>query len=56
MNQNDMEVIYEALAQAIDRRAPEEPELFLARACLMLAREVGDLDRALAAIAAAEPA
>lgn len=54
MTQQDIEAIYEALAEAIDRHPQEPAELFLARACLMLARAVDDRERALAAIAEAE--
>jgi len=53
MTPQDFERIYEALAEGVDAASPEAPQAFLARACLLLAREIGDADRALALIAEA---
>ncbi|MPL98954.1 hypothetical protein SDC9_45166 [bioreactor metagenome] len=53
MTQHEIERVYEALAEGIDRAAPEAPELYLARVCLLLARELPSAEVALAAIAAA---
>lgn len=50
MQQHDIEAVYEELAQAIDAAGEEQSELFLARLCLLMAREIGDRDRALALI------
>ena len=55
MTQHEIEQVYEALAEGIDRAAPEAPEIYLARVCL-LARELPSAEAALAAIAAAQTA
>ncbi|GAB4270246.1 MAG: hypothetical protein Kow0013_22380 [Pararhodobacter sp.] len=41
MTQDQIEAIYEAIAQGIDRTA-EPAEIFLAKLCLVLARQIGD--------------
>lgn len=53
MTQQDIEIIYAALAEGIDRAAPEAPELFLARACLLMAYQLASPKDALGAIDAA---
>lgn len=52
MTASHVETVYEALAEGIDAAGPEA-ELFLAKAALLLARELGDADRAVALIASA---
>ena len=56
MNPRDVETVYEALAKGVDAAGPRS-ELFLAKAALLLARELGDAARAMALIesAAARP-
>ncbi|MGD9862335.1 MAG: hypothetical protein AB7S99_03890 [Pseudodonghicola sp.] len=51
MTQDDLETVYEALAQAIDGVAAEARELYLAKLALALADTLGDAPRALAVIA-----
>ncbi len=51
MTPQDIERIYEALAEGIDRAGENQAEIFLAKAALLLARETGDVDRALKLIA-----
>jgi hypothetical protein len=41
MTQDQLETVYEAIAQGIDR-AGEPAEIFLAKLCLVLARQIGD--------------
>ena len=53
MTPRDIERIYDVLAEGIDASAPEAPATYLARASLLLAREIGDAERALALIAEA---
>ena len=50
----DLEAVYAALAEGIDAHGPEHSEMFLAKAALLLAEALGDEDRALRAIAAAQ--
>ena len=47
MLQQDIEAVYEALASGIDRVGEPDANIFLAQVCLLLARELGDRDRAL---------
>jgi hypothetical protein len=39
----DLEKVYDLLAAAIDGAGPEKEALFLAKLCLTLAHEIGDL-------------
>ncbi len=50
MNFEGLEAFYEALAQAIDRAGPNQRDLFLTRLALLLANEIEDPQKALAAI------
>lgn len=52
MEFDDLEAIYEVLAEAIDRVGPEGRALFLSKLALMLANELGDRKRVLDAIEA----
>lgn len=54
MTQDDLEQVYEALAQAIDRAGPEQAQVYLAKLALALAEELGDSDRVQAVIAECE--
>lgn len=54
MTQEQLEQVYEALAQAIDRAGPEQAEVYLAKLALALAEDLGSADRALAVIAECE--
>lgn len=54
MTQEQLEQIYEALAQAIDRAGPEQAAVYLAKLALALAEDLGNADRALAVIAECE--
>ncbi len=54
MTQTDVEAIYAALAETIDRVTPEKSELFLAKLALLMAHELDDLDRVRALIESAE--
>lgn len=54
MTQDQLEQVYEALAQAIDRTGAEQAEVFLAKVALALADELGDSDRVQAMIAECE--
>lgn len=54
MTQTDVETIYAALAETIDRVTPEKSELFLAKLALLMAHELDDLDRVRALIESAE--
>jgi hypothetical protein len=47
MLQKDIEAVYEELATGIDRVGEPDANIFLAQVCLLLARELGDRDRAL---------
>ena len=47
MQQADIEAVYESLATGIDTAGEAEVEIFLARVCMLFARELGDRDRAL---------
>lgn len=47
MLQQDIEAVYEELATGIDRVGEPDANIFLAQVCLLLARELGDRDRAL---------
>lgn len=53
MNPAQVEQVYDALAQTLDTVGAEKSELFLAKLALLLAREVGDPDRACTLIAEA---
>ncbi|MBB5222343.1 hypothetical protein HNP73_002279 [Amaricoccus macauensis] len=52
MTAAEVETVYEALALGIDA-AGGESELFLAKVALLLAREIGDPERAVALIESA---
>ena len=52
MNPRDVETVYEALAKGVDAAGPKS-ELFLAKAALLLAQELGDAARAVALIESA---
>lgn len=52
MSARDVETIYEALALGVDAAGPEA-EKFLAKAALLLARELGDAARAVSLIESA---
>lgn len=54
MTQDDLEQVYEALAQAIDRAGPEQAQVYLAKLALALAEELGDGARVQAVIAECE--
>lgn len=54
MTQADLEQVYEALAQAIDRVAPNQAQVYLAKVALALADELADSDRVRAVIAECE--
>jgi hypothetical protein len=45
MDASEIEALWEALAEAVDKVGPEQEALFLAKLALLLGREVGDLDR-----------
>lgn len=47
MQQQDIEAVYEELANGIDRVGEPDANIFLAQVCLLLARELGDRERAL---------
>lgn len=47
MPHEDIEAVYEELARGIDAAGKDDAEIFLARVCLLLARELGDSDRTL---------
>lgn len=49
----DLESVYDALAQAIDRVPADRSPLFLTKLALLLAREVGDRERVTRAVEAA---
>lgn len=49
----DLEAVYDALAQAIDRVPADRSPLFLTKLALLLAQEVGDHGRVTRAIEAA---
>lgn len=53
MTQAELETVYEALAEAIDRAGAEKSELLLAKVALLLAQELGDAPAVLASIAQA---
>ena len=42
---DDLEAIYERLAEAIDKAGPGKSEVFLTKLVLALANEVGDAER-----------
>jgi hypothetical protein len=54
MSQAELETVYEALANAIDRAGAEKAGLFLAKLALLLAQELGDAPAVLASVAQAE--
>jgi hypothetical protein len=45
MSTTELEAIYDALAQAVDRAPPGRSELLLAKLALLLAHEIGDAGR-----------
>lgn len=49
-----LEDVYAALADGVDAHGPEKEGMFLAKVCLLLAEELGDADRALELIQAAQ--
>lgn len=51
---DQLETFFEGLAEALDRVAEADRELFLSKLCLMLARETGDPDGLQDMIASAE--
>lgn len=53
MDASEIEALWEALAEAVDKVGPEQEALFLAKLALLLGREVGDLDRVRALLAVA---
>lgn len=53
MQDEALEALWERLAEAITAAGPEREALFLAKLALLLGRELGDLPRAEALIAAA---
>lgn len=50
MNREDIESAYDALAQQIDRVGAAKTELYLAKLALLMAQEIGDVEKALACI------
>ena len=50
MNQKDLEVIYDALAEAIDHVGPEKASLFLVKLALLNAQAIGTAEPFLAHI------
>ena len=50
----NLDAVYAALAEGIDRHGPRQSEMFLAKAALLLAEALGDEARALQAIADAQ--
>jgi hypothetical protein len=53
MTQAELETIFDALAQGIDQ-AGEASEIFLAKVCLALAKDIDKADRVLDILAKAE--
>ena len=47
MLQQDIEAVYEELASGIDRVGEPDAKIFLAQVSLLLARELGDPERAI---------
>lgn len=47
MLQQDIEAVYEELASGIDRVGEPDANIFLAQVSLLLARELGDRERAI---------
>ena len=54
MSEMSMETVYTALAEGIDRHGPETSDMFLAKVCLLLAEELGNAERSLELIEAAQ--
>jgi len=54
MTRTDLEPVYEALAEAIDRVGPEQAQVYLAKVALALADELGDATRTLAVLSECE--
>ena len=54
MSEMSMETVYTALAEGIDRHGPEKSDMFLAKECLLLAEELGNAERSLELIEAAQ--
>lgn len=54
MTPTDVERVYEALAEGVDRAGAQNSELFLAKLALLLSHELGDAARAVALIKMAE--
>lgn len=50
----DLETVYDTLAESIDAAGPERETLFLTKLTLLMAREIGDAERVLALIASAQ--
>lgn len=53
MKPGELEVVYEALATAIDAAGTDRADLFLARLSLLMAHELDDAERVLALIESA---
>ena len=54
MSEMSMETVYTALAEGIDQHGPEKSDMFLAKVCLLLAEELGNAERSLELIEAAQ--
>ena len=54
MSDISMETVYTALAEGIDRHGPKKSDMFLAKVCLLLAEELGNAERSLELIEAAQ--
>lgn len=50
MEFSELEIVYERLAGAVDEAGEDKAALFLAKLALLLARELGDPAKAVAAI------
>jgi len=50
----ELERIYDCLAEAIDKAGPDKEALFLSRLCLALANELGDEELILECLAIAD--
>lgn len=50
MTPDNVEHVYDALAETIDRVGKEKSELFLAKLALLLSNEIGDVERVLSLI------
>ena len=47
MTPNDVERVYDALAETLDRVGTKKSELFLAQLAMLLASEIGDVENVL---------